>query len=212
LQRGDWDRAQAGAGALLELSDLPVISRIPALVVAARVRIRRGQRSGLAMLDEAFALARNTGEFQRLGPIAAAAAEATWLGLAPPEFGQPRTEVLEADAAGFEDHWLADGLAVWAWRAFGSPAIPPQGTSPYVLHMQGDPRGAARAWAALGCPYEQAVALLDHSDAEAMGEALGLVEELGATPLIQLVRRKGRPATATEISVPTPTADRDLTP
>ncbi|HEY2340835.1 MAG TPA: LuxR C-terminal-related transcriptional regulator, partial [Steroidobacteraceae bacterium] len=212
LHRGDWNRAQAGSGALLELSDLPVVSRIPALVVAARVRIRRGQRNGLAMLDEAFALARNTGEFQRLGPIASAAAEASWLGLAPPEFGRPPEELLEVDAAGFEDHWLADELAFWTWRAFGTPAIAPQGATPYVQHMQGDPRGAAQAWAALGCPYEQAIALLDLSDAEAMSEALELVEGLGATPLIQLVRRKGRPAAAAELAAPTSSSDSDLTP
>ena len=213
LHRGDWNRAQAGSGALLELSDLPVISRIPALVVAARVRIRRGQRSGLTMLDEAFALARNTGEFQRLGPIASAAAEATWLGLAPAEYGRPSAEVLDADAAGFEDHWLADELAFWTWRAFGTAAIAPQGATPYVLHMQGDPRGAAQAWAALGCPYEQAIALLDLSDPEAMSEALELVEGLGATPLIQLVRRKGRPAAAAELAAaPTSSSDGDLTP
>ncbi len=85
LDRGEWNRAQAGSAALLELSDLPAISRIPALVVAARVKIRRGQHSGLALLDQAFELAKDTGEIQRLGPIAATAAEATWLGLAPLE-------------------------------------------------------------------------------------------------------------------------------
>jgi DNA-binding CsgD family transcriptional regulator len=164
------------------------------------------------MLDEAFALARNTGEFQRLGPIASAAAEATWLGLAPAEFGRPPAEVLEADAAGFEDHWLADELAFWTWRAFGVPAITPQGATPYVQHMQGDPRGAAQAWAVLGCPYEQAIALLDLSDAEAMSEALELVEGLGATPLIQLVRRKGRPAVVAELPAPASSSDSELTP
>jgi DNA-binding NarL/FixJ family response regulator len=78
--------------------------------------------------------------------------------------------------------------------------------------MQGDPRGAAQAWAALGCPYEQAIALLDLSDSEAMSEALELVEGLGATPLIQLVRRKGRPAAAAELAAPTSSCDMDLTP
>jgi hypothetical protein len=53
---------------------------------------------------------------------------------------------------------------------------------PYVQHMKGDPDGAAKAWVALGCPYEQAIALLDLSDTAATSEALELVEELGATP------------------------------
>jgi DNA-binding CsgD family transcriptional regulator/tetratricopeptide (TPR) repeat protein len=211
LDRGEWNRAQAGAAALLELTDLPAISRIPALVVAARVKIRRGQLSGLAMLDQAFELARATGEIQRLGPIAATAAEATWLGLAPPEYGRPRAEVLDA-AVNPGEHWYSDQLAFWTWRAFGSPAIAPRGTTPYVQHMQGDARGAAEAWAALGCPYERAIALLDLPDSEALSDALELVEELGATPLIQRVRRKARPGTAAGSFSPTPSCNGDITP
>jgi DNA-binding CsgD family transcriptional regulator len=211
LDRGEWNRAQAGSTALLELTDLPAISRIPALVVAARVRIRRGQHSGLALLEQAFELARDTGEIQRLGPIAATAAEATWLGLAPAGYGRPRAEVLAA-ATNLGEHWFSDQFAFWTWRAFGSPAIAPRGTTPYAQHMQGDPRGAAEAWAALGCPYERAIALLDLPDSEALSDALELVEELGATPLIQRVRRKARPGTTADSSGPTPSSNGDLTP
>lgn len=210
LDRGEWNRAQAGSAALLELMDLPAITRIPALVVAARVRIRRGQRSGLGLLDEAFELAKDTGEIQRLGPIAATAAEATWLGLAPPEYGRPRAEVLDA-AANLGEHWHSDEFAFWTWRAFGNPAIAPRGATPYAQHIQGDPRGAAEAWAALGCPYERAIALLDLPDSQAMSDALELVEELGATPLIQRVRRKARQGTSAGSLGPTPSCNGDLT-
>ena len=212
LDRGDWNRAQAGSAALLELTDLAPVSRIPALVVAARVKIRRGQHSGLALLDQAFELAKDTGEIQRLGPIAATAAEATWLGLAPPEYGRPQVEVLDAAATNLGEHWFLDQFAFWTWRAFGSPAITPRGETPYAQHMQGDPRGAAESWAALGCPYERAIALLDLPDPEAMSDALELVEELGATPLIQRVRRKARPGTATGTLGPKPSSNGDLTP
>jgi len=61
-------------------------------------------------------------------------------------------------------------------------------------------------------PYEQAIALLDLSDTAATSEALELVEELGATPLIQVVRRKGRPKAATELATPTPSSNGELTP
>jgi DNA-binding CsgD family transcriptional regulator len=212
LDRGEWNRAQAGSAALLDLTDLPPISRIPVLVVAAQVKIRRGQHSGLALLEQAFELARDTGEIQRLGPIAATAAEATWLGLAPAEYGRPRAEVLEAAAANLDEHWHSDQFAFWTWRAFGTPAIEPRGTTPYAQQMQGDPHGAAEAWAALGCPYERAVALLDLPDPQAMSDALELVEELGATPLIQRVRRQGRPRTAAGSLGPSPSSNGDLTP
>ena len=212
LDRGEWDRAQVGSAALLELADLPAISRIPALVVAAQVKIRRGQHSGLALLEQAFELARDTGEIQRLGPIAATAAEATWLGLVPPEYGRPRAEVLDAAAANLGEHWFSDQFAFWTWRAFGTPAIAPRGATPYAQHIQGNPRGAAETWAALGCPYERAIALLDLADSQAMSDALELVEGLGATPLIQRVRRKGRPGTAAGSQSPSTSCNGDLTP
>jgi DNA-binding CsgD family transcriptional regulator len=175
-------------------------------------KIRRGQHSGLALLEQAFELARDTGEIQRLGPIAATAAEATWLGLVPPEYGRPRAEVLDAAAANLGEHWFSDQFAFWTWRAFGTPAIAPRGATPYAQHIQGNPRGAAETWAALGCPYERAIALLDLADSQAMSDALELVEGLGATPLIQRVRRKGRPGTAAGSQSPSTSCNGDLTP
>ena len=56
-------------------------SRIDALVVLGLVRARRGDPGVWAPLDEALALdgTGEPGELQRLGPVAAARAEAAWL-------------------------------------------------------------------------------------------------------------------------------------
>jgi DNA-binding NarL/FixJ family response regulator len=45
-----------------------------------------------------------------------------------------------------------------------------------------------------------------------MSGTLELVEELGATPLIQRVRRKARPGTAAGSLSPTPSSNGNLTP
>ena len=45
-----------------------------------------------------------------------------------------------------------------------------------------------------------------------MSDALELAEELGATPLIQRVRRKARPGTTAGSPGPTPSSCGDLTP
>ena len=69
--------------------------------------------------------------------------------------------------------------------------------------------GVCPSQIAVMVPYEQAIALLDLSDTAATSEALELVEELGATPLIQVVRR---PKAATELATPTPSSNGELTP
>ena len=60
--------------------------------------------------------------------------------------------------------------------------------APYRLELDGDFRGAAAAWSALGCRYEQGLALLG-GDADAMREALALFDALGALPAARLARQ-----------------------
>jgi DNA-binding NarL/FixJ family response regulator len=62
---------------------------------------------------------------------------------------------------------------------------------PRRLELQGDARGAAQAWAALGCRYEQALALL-FGEAAAAQEALALLDAIGAAPAARLARQRLR--------------------
>jgi DNA-binding NarL/FixJ family response regulator len=61
--------------------------------------------------------------------------------------------------------------------------------------MAGDWRAAADAWDAIGCPYEQALALLDGDEA-AQRNALAIFERLGARPAAEMLRRQLRTAGA----------------
>ena len=81
---------------------------------------------------------------------------------------------------------------IWLWRVHACEAPPEDIAAPYRLEIAGDWRGAARAWEALGCPYEQATVLAWHGDAAAQLEALGIAEELGASVLAGLLRRQLR--------------------
>src|SRR5690348_16947577 len=79
-------------------------------------------------------------------------------------------------------------LAVWLWRC-GAPTpalsnIP----SSYALEIAGDWCAAADEWEHIGCPYEQALALL-HGDEAAQRAALALFERLGALPAAEIARR-----------------------
>ena len=61
--------------------------------------------------------------------------------------------------------------------------------------MAGDWRAAADAWEAIGCPYEQALALMDGDEA-AQRTALAIFERLGARPAAEIVRQRLRSAGA----------------
>ena len=64
---------------------------------------------------------------------------------------------------------------------------------PFALQMAGDWRAAADAWEQIGCPYEQALALMD-GDEPAQRAALAIFERLGAAPAAEIVRRQLRAA------------------
>ncbi len=72
-------RQPTSAATVLRIPRTSTTPRIHALVVLGLVRARRGDPGQWAALDEAWALAEPTGELHRLGPVAAARAEAAWL-------------------------------------------------------------------------------------------------------------------------------------
>jgi DNA-binding NarL/FixJ family response regulator len=68
---------------------------------------------------------------------------------------------------------------LWAWR-HGVELSPPDGVpEPVALELEGDWRGAIRAWRALEAPYESALAGIVGDD-RAAREALAALHRLGA--------------------------------
>jgi DNA-binding CsgD family transcriptional regulator len=82
-------------------------------------------------------------------------------------------------------------LALWLWRAGALADTPKDIAEPYALEISGDWRGAATAWRALGCPYEEANALASGGEAQQV-EALTILERLGATAAANALRRRMR--------------------
>ena len=192
LWLGDWKLATERAEQLLRQPDLAPISRMMALVVQGRLRARRGAPDAQGPLDEALALALPTAEFMRIGPVAAARAEAAWLR------GDRQAVVAEAEAAWrhladtVHPAQVAGELAYWLHRA-GAPDSAGDGAArlgagPFALQIAGHWREAAAAWAARGCIYESARALAE-GDAGARIEALARFERLGARIDAEALRR-----------------------
>jgi DNA-binding CsgD family transcriptional regulator len=193
LARGLWDEAVRLAG-LSENASPPI--RCPALAVLGRVRTRRGEPDPAGLLGPAWELAVKTGELQRIGPVAAARAEAAWLQgdqAAVPEIAAPVYR--EAGRLG-ETVYRAE---LGYWLAKAGQRVRPPGDHPYAVQAAGRWREAAAAWQAAGCPYEHAAALAESPDAPHLLTALEMLDELGAKPLATTVRRRLRALGVTRI-------------
>lgn len=181
LDRGDWDRAAQLATLLVDSAGSSAISRIPALVVLAQVRMRRGDPGVTQLLDQALDAALPTGELQRIGRVAAARAENAWLN------GDMAALVREADrglaaAQGHDDRWMVGELCFWKALAGAVPQVPEGLPAAYALAARGDWRASASEFVVRRMPFEQAIMLLA-GDAAAIAEAGEIVERLGAVPL-----------------------------
>jgi DNA-binding CsgD family transcriptional regulator/tetratricopeptide (TPR) repeat protein len=141
LDTDDWTTAAHLASEVVGNPRVAPVSRIQALTTLGLVRARRGDPDAAPVLDEAWALARRSGEVQRLVPVAVARAEAAWLAgatSAPPELADAQAAIAGSD---FPD--AGRMLAVWVHHFGGEvPADPPPTPSRYdsalsVLHGPG---------------------------------------------------------------------------
>jgi DNA-binding CsgD family transcriptional regulator len=199
LDQGDWAGATDDATAILATPWANGVNRGTPLLVLGRLRARRGDPGAEAALDEARELALaagvpRTGVMDSVLLISEARAEWRWLQ------GDRDQCVAEAKAGlkrALTQHypWYVGELAIWVWRGGSLHDMPAETPLPFAAQMAGDWRAAADAWEQIGCPYEQALALLD-GDEPAQRRALAIFERLGAAPAAEMVRRRLRAAGA----------------
>jgi DNA-binding CsgD family transcriptional regulator len=190
LEQGDWLSAAEDAQAVVAEAGTAPIARIPALTILAYLRILRGDPDVATPLNEARELAARTSEMQRLSGVALAGANAAWIAGDRDLVAQEVQPVYEL-ASARRDLWMKGELALWLWRAGAFADAPQDIAEPYALEIGGDWRGAANAWHALGCPYEEANALASGGEAEQL-EALTILERLGAAAAANALRRRMR--------------------
>ena len=144
LDRGRWDEAASGAAFVLANPRDAVLLRTLALVVLGLVRARRGDPEAWPLLDEAAGLADFGDEVQRVGPVAAARAEAAWLD------GDPDKAIAETKAAfelalRWQSPWAGGELACLRRRAGVQEEAPATAAEPYALELAGEPSARRRA-------------------------------------------------------------------
>jgi len=82
-------------------------------------------------------------------------------------------------------------LAYWMWRAGAITELPANAAEPYATQIRGDWWTAAWMWEKFGCPYEQAMALMDGDEAAQL-KALEIFERLGARPIMEKLKQQMR--------------------
>ncbi len=192
LHLGLWDDAQEHALDIVTQTTPPTTSRVMALAALGRLQARRGEPEATQTLDEALALALASGTLQRIAPVRCARAEAAWLR------GDLAATVAEAQAAyalaqSHRHPWFAGELAQWLRRGGAELPVPASCAEPHALLLRGKWQQSADAWAALGCPFEQALALAEGDDAARLA-ALALFDDLGAQAAADRLRKTLRAA------------------
>jgi ATP/maltotriose-dependent transcriptional regulator MalT len=191
FDRGRWDEAVDCAGTIVRNPQTSPVPRIVALAVMGLVRARRGQDGVWALLDEAWDLARGTGELQRVEPVAAARAEACWLEGRNEEVGEASAAALEL-ALARGANWVIGEMLSWRRRAGVEVEVPTNLPEPFASELEGDWQRAAREWTVLDAPYEAALALSEAGDEETVRESFERLQRVGAKPAAAIVAARLR--------------------
>jgi predicted ATPase/DNA-binding CsgD family transcriptional regulator len=186
-EQGQYAAAERHVADVLWHPHISPITQVSVLPVAGVLAARRG-RDGTAALNEALAIAVRTGEAMRLVPVAAACAEAAWIGGRTPDLVAAIDRAWPAAVA--HPHPWGLGELSWWLRLGGDdrPAGAPL-ARPFALMLAGEHRAAAAAWEALGCPLWSAYALAFSPEIRDAQQCLDVLDKLGAQAVRQAVLR-----------------------
>lgn len=180
LYHGEWADAQADAGAVaVHDTGTHDAAGVMAACVLRQIRARRGLAPGDTAGQLSVSLERGYELCDEVVVVVAGAEQSWWRDLTVPDTATLRRAF---DAAWSVRHpWHAGELAWWLHRSGWAPPMADWYAEPYRLMLQRKWQQAARAWAELGCPFEEAEALGASGDVRASRRALQLYDDLGAT-------------------------------
>jgi tetratricopeptide (TPR) repeat protein len=153
--RGRWDEAEAGLRRLLTVEEDPGVLASFGLSALGRLLARRADPDAAGLLERAWGAATRTNSVQAIALAGIARVEAAWLAGDHRAARQLAELPLERTAERYRGELLRY-LARSGAEVSAFSSCPPE----YELGVQGDWRGAAAAWGALGAPYERALELL----------------------------------------------------
>ncbi|MEO6358399.1 MAG: LuxR C-terminal-related transcriptional regulator [Ferruginibacter sp.] len=192
LDTGNCKEALSSANSFIKAENWPPVSKIGALVVVATVRMRCGADDVVPLLTEAKDKAFETLEPQRMLPVMSAMLEYEWI------TGKEIIEKMDLDLVvelvkqrgNIYDN---SAFAYWLAKARNQKADLPEHYEGYLVNNQMQAQKAAALWKALGCPYEQALALFEGSTDDKR-DALSILQQLGADAVFEKAKLNMRAA------------------
>jgi DNA-binding CsgD family transcriptional regulator len=195
LEQGRYAAAAQLADTVIRNPNVPPVTRIPALVVAGTVALRRNEQPADGWLDLARDLAAETGEIQRILPVSVARAEAAWIA---GDLHAAAVELAPLDAFPL-DLFLPWELAeLDYWRRTVGTDVPARDDvpEPFAHMAEADWTAAAATWERLGCPWWRGVCLARAESVDDARDGTELLATLGAvetrTALMRDRRRAGQ--------------------
>ncbi|HVR31294.1 MAG TPA: AAA family ATPase [Acidimicrobiia bacterium] len=184
FETGHWADAEDTARAVMAHESF---AWIPASIVHARLKVRRGDADATEAITAAVRAARATGEAQRIVPAIGAAAEAAWM---QDRLSEVIEDVEEAHALALRTmspRWVGE-TSIWLQAAGMLSDIPSVAETPARLMIGARWPEAAAEWDRLGSPYEAAVCRSLADDVETVMQGLAELDHIGAVPMARRTR------------------------
>ena len=150
-EQGHYTAAEQHLAGIMRHPRLSTITHVCALAVTGVLAARRGGE-GATALDDALPIAVQTGEPQRLVPVAAARAEAAWIAGDTSEVAA-EIDRAWATAGAHTQPWDLGELSWWLHTAGDSRQIPGPVARPFALMLNDDHRVQPRNGRLWAAPY-----------------------------------------------------------
>jgi DNA-binding CsgD family transcriptional regulator len=178
METGNWNEAYVIADDLIKDPYLRPISKIGALVIAATIKMRRGENDFLPLLVEARAKAFETMEAQRIIPVLVAFMEYEWL--TGTTFIKKEDLTIALKLLDFAANlYEKSEFDFWLFRTRKEHVARKELHEAYDIHDLKSALKAANLWKQIGCPYEEALALFEGSENDKK-TAIEIIHNLGA--------------------------------
>lgn len=186
FETGEWAEAEETATRVMKHESF---AWLPASIVAARLKVRRGDPDATEAIGAAVSAATATGEAQRIVPAIGAAAEHAWM---QDRLSDVIDEVTDAHSLSLRmasPRWVGE-TSIWLQAAGRLEEIPHRAEPAARLMMEGRWEDAANEWERLGTPYEAAVCRCLADDTDTVMEGLAGLDQLGAVPMARWTRNR----------------------
>jgi DNA-binding CsgD family transcriptional regulator len=189
MEQGRFREADVISTSILARCDLAHVTRLPALLVQARVHMRTGAQDAAELMQKALQGAMATQEQQNIVPALFGMIEYSWLdgNLTAARENLERLASMRVEGLA---PWDLGEFAVW-WQRCAMARPFPRDTKP--LHsafgdeLEKNCQKASDQWMEIGAPYDAALALL--AGEMQLARAIEILDELGAVPAAAKARK-----------------------